>query len=87
VNFRCARCGKMVSNPVWLMWNGRLVRVGQDCAEAIRGEQSPDAVAGMAWWNALTPGERVYWMDAAGNTGIAADAWAAFKRARSTSNS
>ncbi len=39
MNFRCARCGKMVSNPAWLMWNGRLVRVGQDCAVAIRVEQ------------------------------------------------
>lgn len=42
----------------------------------------PDGAAGMAWWNALTPGERVYWMDAAGDTGVAADAWAAFKRSR-----
>lgn len=42
-----------------------------------------DALTGMVWWNALTLGERVYWMDAAGNTGVAADAWEAFKRARS----
>jgi uncharacterized C2H2 Zn-finger protein len=40
VNFRCPRCGKQVSNPVWLMWRGRLVRVGQDCADAIRREKS-----------------------------------------------
>lgn len=36
---------------------------------------------GVTWWNALTDEERVYWMDAAGNTGVAADAWEAFKRA------
>jgi hypothetical protein len=39
-----------------------------------------DARLGMAWWNALATAERRYWMDVAGNTGIAADAWHAFKR-------
>jgi len=38
-----------------------------------------DGLLGMAWWNGLTRPERVYWMDVAGNTGVAADAWAAFK--------
>jgi hypothetical protein len=42
-------------------------------------EPSADAIAGMLWWNSLTPAERVYWMDVAGNTGVAADAWEAFK--------
>jgi hypothetical protein len=38
-----------------------------------------DGRLGMTWWNALTSAERIYWMDVAGNTGVAADAWAAFK--------
>lgn len=42
----------------------------------------PDALAGLAWWDAITDGERVYWMDRAGNSGVATDAWAAFKRSR-----
>jgi hypothetical protein len=36
MKFRCQRCSKMVSNPAWLMWEGRLVRVGQCCAKRIR---------------------------------------------------
>lgn len=38
-----------------------------------------DAEAGLRWWNALTEQERKYWMERAGNTGVAADAWEAFK--------
>jgi hypothetical protein len=38
-----------------------------------------DDEIGMAWWNALTPRERVRWMAVAGNTGRAVDAWEAFK--------
>jgi hypothetical protein len=40
-----------------------------------------EAELGMAWWNRLTERERVQWMAVAGNTGVAADAWAAFRRA------
>jgi hypothetical protein len=32
-----------------------------------------DDEIGMAWWNALTPRERVRWMAVAGNTGRAVD--------------
>jgi hypothetical protein len=39
-----------------------------------------DGKRGMAWWNGLTPGERVYWMERGGNTGVAADAWDAFRK-------
>jgi hypothetical protein len=42
--------------------------------------QRADAELGMAWWNGLTVPERREWMERAGNTGVAADAWAAFKR-------
>jgi hypothetical protein len=39
-----------------------------------------DAETGMAWWNNLSDRERKRWMQRAGNTGRAADAWEAFKR-------
>jgi hypothetical protein len=35
---------------------------------------------GMDWWNALSPSARKYWMARAGDTGVAADAWAAYQR-------
>lgn len=38
MKFHCQRCGRLVGNPVWLMDHGRLVRVGADCAVAIRRE-------------------------------------------------
>lgn len=44
-------------------------------------EPTEDETAGMAWWNGLTDQERADWMERAGNTGVAADAWAAYKRA------
>ena len=40
-----------------------------------------DAEMGMAWWNAASVEERTRWMRAAGDTGVAADAWEAFKSA------
>ena len=44
-------------------------------AEDLAGEE------GMAWWNALDRRERAKWIKAAGDTGVAADAWHAFKTA------
>lgn len=41
-----------------------------------------DAELGMVWWNGLTERARIYWMHRAGDTGIAADAWEAFKGSR-----
>jgi hypothetical protein len=38
-----------------------------------------DETMGMAWWNGLTEPERAQWMQVAGDTDVAADAWAAFK--------
>ncbi|RWM21732.1 MAG: hypothetical protein EOR73_09980 [Mesorhizobium sp.] len=38
----------------------------------------------MAWWNALDEDGRRHWMQQAGNTGRAADAWKAYKRALNT---
>lgn len=41
-----------------------------------------DAEIGMAWWNRLSESDRHEWMARAGDTGVAADAWAEFKRAQ-----
>lgn len=38
-----------------------------------------DGEEGMAWWNGLDRREKAKWMKAAGDTGVAADAWNAFK--------
>jgi hypothetical protein len=40
---------------------------------------TPDETMGIEWWNGLTELERARWMQVAGNTGVAAEAWAAFK--------
>jgi hypothetical protein len=40
-----------------------------------------DAERGMIWWNALDKRHRSLWMKRAGDTGVAADAWRAFKGA------
>lgn len=45
-------------------------------------QPSADEHAGMTWWNSLTTAERQRWMRAAGDTGIAADAWSAFKKSQ-----
>lgn len=45
-------------------------------------EPSADERAGMSWWNELTEADRRRWMREAGDTGIAADAWAAYQRAQ-----
>jgi phage repressor protein C with HTH and peptisase S24 domain len=34
----------------------------------------------MDWWNGLNEADRRHWMEAAGNTGRASDAWDAYKR-------
>lgn len=51
----------------------------QQSAQAIM--QTQDETKGMAWWNGLSDEQRKEWMARAGNTGVAADAWAAFKTA------
>jgi hypothetical protein len=37
-----------------------------------------NAAMGMIWWNALDDKQRKHWMERAGNTGRAIDAWRAF---------
>ncbi|EWS66581.1 hypothetical protein Y695_00174 [Hydrogenophaga sp. T4] len=43
-------------------------------------EPTVDEMMGIAWWNSLTEQDRARWMRAAENTGVVADAWAAFKK-------
>ncbi|MDD2859563.1 MAG: hypothetical protein PHT60_15505 [Acidiphilium sp.] len=45
-------------------------------------EPTADERAGMEWWNGLDEVARRFWMQQAGNTGRAVDAWDAYKRAR-----
>jgi hypothetical protein len=47
-----------------------------------REAAATDAQLGMDWWNGLPAAERREWMRRAGNTGVAADAWAVFKAQR-----
>jgi hypothetical protein len=49
---------------------------------ADRPKPKNDDELGMIWWNALTERERRQWSRIAGDTGIARDAWQAFKRAQ-----
>lgn len=42
--------------------------------------RTADELTGMIWWNSLDEQQRRYWMAQAGNTGVAADAWLAYKR-------
>lgn len=42
-----------------------------------------DAVAGINWFNALSRADRAHWLYVAGSA-VPADAWSAFKRARSS---
>ena len=48
--------------------------------QATKPKHSPlpgqdDESMGVYWWNGLTDDERIHWMNRAGNTGVAADAW------------
>jgi len=54
---------------------------GMSCEKCLEEEHRTDARSGMTWWNGLTERERAEWMARADNTGVAADAWAEFKRA------
>ncbi|MER9634263.1 hypothetical protein [Mesorhizobium sp. M0228] len=66
--------------------------VGTDAIGSVASPNSQDPAptadehAGMAWWNALDEDGRRDWMQQAGNTGRAADAWKAYKRAAAAEN-
>ncbi|TSD83752.1 hypothetical protein FFK22_036195 [Mycobacterium sp. KBS0706] len=47
-------------------------------------EPTADERAGIEWWNGLDEARRRYWMHRAGDTGRAADAWAAYQCAMAT---
>lgn len=53
-----------------------------DATPKLDRQPSADEGAGTIWWNSLTTTERQRWMRAAGNTGIAADAWSGFKKSQ-----
>lgn len=54
--------------------------VARDFMNSGGSGRTADEAAGMAWWNALTEDKRRYWMATAGDTGVVADAWSAYKR-------
>ncbi len=49
-----------------------------DAVEAPADERTEDARAGMAWFNHLTPTQRLHWLSCA-RSAVPADAWEAFK--------
>lgn len=62
----------------------RLGEAAKGYVDAVEGRlapqmAAPDEATGMAWWNGLEDAQRKDWMARAGNTGVAADAWATFK--------
>lgn len=58
-----------------LMNEGVQEGIAQTCVA-----RDADDLKGIAWWNGLDEAQRKEWMARAGNTGIAADAWAECKR-------
>ncbi|SAL86353.1 hypothetical protein AWB68_07998 [Caballeronia choica] len=50
-------------------------------------EPTEDESTGLQWWNRLQEHARRYWMERAGNTGRALDAWEAYKRERGADDS
>ncbi|KSG21234.1 hypothetical protein AO946_26190 [Pseudomonas aeruginosa] len=57
--------------------------VGNETVKRIEGEPTDDEQAGIDWWNSLDEAARLHWMHYAGDTGVVADAWAAFKHSTS----
>lgn len=60
----------------------RLLEREQPSTTLAREATATDVQLGMTWWNNLTRAERDEWMRRAGDTGVAADAWALFKAQR-----
>jgi hypothetical protein len=50
-------------------------------------KSTEDESTGLQWWNRLQEHARCYWMERAGNTGHALDAWEAYKRERGADDS
>lgn len=75
-------CGEPEAQRVAAFRLGEAAKGYVDAAEGRMAPQmaAPDEATGMAWWNGLDDAQRKDWMARAGNTGVAADAWAAFKR-------
>ena len=56
----------------------RSLRAAHGLPDHDDGATADDEI-GMIWWNRLSERDRAEWSRAAGNTGVAADAWAAFR--------
>ncbi len=63
---------------------------GTDMKMNTRSKKSETTCAddeiGMIWWNHISEREREKWMRLAGDTGVAADAWAAFQASQHHTN-
>ena len=74
-----ADCDQCKDSGVVLLWKDDRVIATKACdCPATRAYLECDAANGMEWWNSLIERERAKCLHCAGNTGIAADAWAAF---------
>ncbi len=74
---RCQDCGAKINPMMFPCFEKTCPHLG----EVIKND-NPDGEIGMAWWNNLSRSERKQWMEAASNTGRAADAWAVYKAQR-----
>lgn len=70
-----------------MMLNGRvneLMNEGvQEGIAQTHAAREADALKGSEWWNGLDEAQRKEWMARTGNSGLAADAWAEYKRVNS----
>lgn len=59
-------------------WRLRLLVNGEEVGGGVFPAPACEPERGMRWWNNLKESERRDWARQTGNTGIAADAWAAY---------
>ena len=76
----CADTGEEYQEAEGLVMSRALECVSHGFMSSGSSKATSDEDAGMIWWNALTHDGRRYWMATAGDTGVVADAWAAYKR-------
>jgi hypothetical protein len=78
-NARCAQRRRLIAKRRIVVMVRQIAALKRDRAALIERQKQSDAALGMAWWNALTARQRKRWMQLAGDTGRASDAWDAFK--------
>jgi hypothetical protein len=64
--------------PVAVTLARRQLELALGISETQTHEAAQDARAGIAWWNHLTPTQRLHWLTCA-RSDVPADAWEAFK--------